>query len=412
VAQTYDGAAVMSGQHNGLQTLVRSKCKNAIFVHCYAHKLNLILKQSIDYIKECKIFFITLSGLSSFFSKSTKRVNALDQIVKKRFPSVAPTRWNYNSRLIEIMTEYKELILNLMYSIVENADKWDSETLMCARGFCQTIQDFDFNFFLLILGNILPRATIFFNTMQTKIFDVTYCNEKIVDFVNHLQMMRNDFDRTWEKSENYIINSETPSRSKRQKVTEVLVDKKTKYRRLYLEIINKLIVKMNERFSDINRLNFFSLLDFSKFGQYVKQFPINAIHSLKETYGEYFDFALLHSELSIVYSSAEFHKESIHELWLYLKSTDLSDSLSQITKLASLILTILATSAGAERSFSALKRIKTHLRNSQSQNRLSALSLLSIEKKMLTTVQKQNSFYGDVLEDFTKKPRRIDLLFK
>jgi hypothetical protein len=58
----YDGAAVMSGQHNGLQTLVRSKCKNAIFVQCYAHKLNLILKQSIDYIKECKIFFI--SGLS------------------------------------------------------------------------------------------------------------------------------------------------------------------------------------------------------------------------------------------------------------------------------------------------------------------------------------------------------------
>lgn len=136
------------------------------------------------------------------------------------------------------------------------------------------------------------------------------------------------------------------------------------------------------------------------------------MNSLKEAYGEYFDFALLHSELSIVYSSAEFHKASIHELWLYLKSTDLSDSLSQITKLASLILTIPATSAGAERSFSALKRIKTYLRNSQSQNRLSALSLLSIEKKMLTTVQNQNYFYDDVLEDFTKKPRRIDLLFK
>ncbi|KAE9522955.1 hypothetical protein AGLY_016586 [Aphis glycines] len=111
VAQTYDGAAVMSGQHNGLQqkvprttydwptdhrwsanhrlgntglqTLIRSKYKNAIFVHCYAHKLNLILKQSVDYIKECKIFFTTLSGLSSFFSKSTKRIHALDQEVKK-----------------------------------------------------------------------------------------------------------------------------------------------------------------------------------------------------------------------------------------------------------------------------------------------------------------------------------------
>lgn len=116
------------------------------------------------------------------------------------------------------------------------------------------------------------------------------------------------------------------------------------------------------------------------------------MNSLKEAYGEYFDFALLHSELSIVYSSAEFHKACIHELWLYLKSTDLSDSLSQITKLASLILTIPATSAGAERSFSALKRIKTYLRNSQSQNRLSALSLLSIEKKNVDHCSKPKLF--------------------
>ncbi|KAL4132165.1 hypothetical protein QTP88_009372 [Uroleucon formosanum] len=211
VAQTYDGAAVMSGQHNGLQTLVRSKCKNAIFVHCYAHKLNLILKQSVDYIKECKIFFTTLSGLSSFFSKSTKRIHALDQEVKKRFPSVAPTRWNYNSRLIEMMSEYREEVLNLMNSIVENGEKWDSETLLCAKGFCQTIQDFDFNFFLIIFGNILPQATILFNIIQIKIFDVTYCNKKIFDFLNYLKNMKNDFDRVWLKSEQY--HTDIPSRS-------------------------------------------------------------------------------------------------------------------------------------------------------------------------------------------------------
>jgi len=265
VAQTYDGAAVMSGQHNGLQTLVRSKCKNAIFVLCYAHKLNLILKQSVDYIKECKIFFTTLSGLSSFFSKSTKIIHALDQEVKKRFPSVAPTRWNYNSRLIEMMSEYREEVLNLMNSIVENGEKWDSETLLCAKGFCQTIQDFDFNFFFIIFGNILPQATILFNIIQTKIFDVTYCNKKIFDFLNHLKNMKNDFDRVWLKSEQY--HTDLPLRSKRQRVAEVSVDRKTNYRRLYFEIIDVLISKTNERFTEITQLTFFFLLDFSKFQQ-------------------------------------------------------------------------------------------------------------------------------------------------
>ncbi|XP_022175757.1 uncharacterized protein LOC111037467 [Myzus persicae] len=113
--------------------------------------------------------------------------------------------------------------------------------------------------------------------------------------------------------------------------------------------------------------------------------------SLKNKYGEHFDFAILRSELSVIYSSTEFHKViNIHELWMYLKSTGLSDSLPQVTKLASLIVTIPATNAGAESSFSCLKRIKTHLRNSQSQNRLSDLSLLTIEKRLLTTIQNQN----------------------
>lgn len=323
---------------------------------------------------------------------------------------MAPTRWNYNSRLIEMMSEYREEVLNLMNSIVENGEKWDSETLLCAKGFCQTIQDFDFNFFLIIFGNILPQATILFNIIQTKIFDVTYCNKKIFDFLNHLKNMKNDFDRVWLKSEQY--HTDIPSRSKRQRVAEVSVDRKTNYRRLYFEIIDVLISKTNERFTEITQLTFFSLLDFSKFEQYINQFPTNAMNSLKDTYGEYFDFAILRSELSIIYSSTEFHKVNIHELWMYLKSTGLSDSLPQVTKLASLIVTIPATSAGAERSFSCLKRVKTHLRNSQSQNRLSDLSLLTIEKRLLTTIQKQNLFYDNIIDDFTKKTRRIDLIYK
>jgi len=67
VAQTYDGAAVMSGSHNGLQTLIRQKYKNAIYIHFYAHKLNLVLKQSVSNIKECKIFFTNLNGFAVFF---------------------------------------------------------------------------------------------------------------------------------------------------------------------------------------------------------------------------------------------------------------------------------------------------------------------------------------------------------
>jgi hypothetical protein len=66
VTQTYDDAAVMAGEHSGLQSLVKGKYNHAMFVHCYTHKLNLVLEQSVNHIKECKIFFQTVSGLSAF----------------------------------------------------------------------------------------------------------------------------------------------------------------------------------------------------------------------------------------------------------------------------------------------------------------------------------------------------------
>jgi hypothetical protein len=52
IAHTYDGAAVMASQHAGIQAKIRDLYPNAIFVHCYAHRLNLVLAQSAGFIKE------------------------------------------------------------------------------------------------------------------------------------------------------------------------------------------------------------------------------------------------------------------------------------------------------------------------------------------------------------------------
>lgn len=43
VAQSYDGASVMSGAVGGVQAKFRVNHPEAIYVHCYAHQLNLVL---------------------------------------------------------------------------------------------------------------------------------------------------------------------------------------------------------------------------------------------------------------------------------------------------------------------------------------------------------------------------------
>jgi hypothetical protein len=61
----------------------------------------------------------------------------------------------------------------------------------------------------------------------------------------------------------------------------------------------------------------------------------------------------------------------------------LTEALPEVAKLSTFILTITTTSASAERSFSDLRRIHTYQGNSKGLDRLSGLSLLSIQKKKL-----------------------------
>jgi hypothetical protein len=57
ICQTYDGASCMSGQHGGVQALVKQHCPNALFIHYYAHKLNLVLAQGTNNVQAAKLFF-------------------------------------------------------------------------------------------------------------------------------------------------------------------------------------------------------------------------------------------------------------------------------------------------------------------------------------------------------------------
>jgi hypothetical protein len=69
-------------------------------------------------------------------------------------------------------------------------------------------------------------------------------------------------------------------------------------------------------------------------------------------------------------------------------------------------------SAADECSFSALKRLKNYLRNSQSQDRLSSLALVNIEKSFLNKLQSKSSFPDEVIDLLAMKNRRIEMKYK
>ena len=66
--QSYDGAKTMSGGISGLQTKIRGVDPNALFTHCCAHNLNLILMDAVSSnLKTKLLFFGTLETVYTSF---------------------------------------------------------------------------------------------------------------------------------------------------------------------------------------------------------------------------------------------------------------------------------------------------------------------------------------------------------
>ncbi|XP_021759167.1 zinc finger MYM-type protein 1-like [Chenopodium quinoa] len=72
--QGYDGASNMQGEINGLETLIKSECESAYFVHCFAHQLQLTLVAVAKKNADCGWLFVdVLAPLLNFVGVSPKR---------------------------------------------------------------------------------------------------------------------------------------------------------------------------------------------------------------------------------------------------------------------------------------------------------------------------------------------------
>lgn len=56
IAQSYDGASVMSGRLNGVQAKIKEYHSTAIYIHCMAHRLNLVV---VDVCSSIKVYYQT-----------------------------------------------------------------------------------------------------------------------------------------------------------------------------------------------------------------------------------------------------------------------------------------------------------------------------------------------------------------
>ena len=181
----------MRGEKAGVQQKVREHFKNAHYVHCYAHQLNLIMQQATSNISKVKVFFSELSGISSFFSRSPKRTSILDQVVARRLPRASATRWNFNSRIVNTVSENRADLIECFETIKTS---FDQPTVREASGFIRMLQDEDFVFFLSVFHNIMPHVDILYQQLQQKDIDAVLIQRALQRFTSSVQAIRYDYN--------------------------------------------------------------------------------------------------------------------------------------------------------------------------------------------------------------------------
>ena len=181
---------------------------------------------------------------------------------------------------------------------------------------------------------------------------------------------------------------------------------------LFYEILDRNLMEMKVGFQDYDKLKFVSLIDNTKFEQYSSVFPSAALDNLQQFYGKIFlKISRLKNELSLLYADEQYKNISAEKMLQLL--CEHRELFTEAYKLFTLVFTIPSTSTSAERSFSCLKRIKTYTRNTISQDRLSSLANISIQKELLLELIKNVPFYEDITNKFAAlKDRRIDLIYK
>lgn len=403
ISQSYDGASVMSGVHGGVQKLIKDKFPYAYYIHCYAHQLNLIMSQATSINTNVRIFFSDLSDITNFFSNSPQRVAVLDEVVGNRIPKASSTRWNFKSRTVNTVYENREDLINCMEKIQSTSRQ--SESITKAGALLRLLNDSKFVFWLTVFHRLMPHVDILYSQLQKRTTDSVTIKRCIAEFEKNIQKERDNI-HTIKDSE--LENIDLSLSRKRRKM-----DERNSYVSTTVqakEVCDTIISEINRRFSFTDHLEIANLFSVEKFETFSSNFPNQHLETAIRTF-KFLDKNKLKTELEIIYRRTDFREVSgaVHLLQFLIENNLLAD-FSETCLVLHAIVTMPMTTAEAERCFSTLKRIKTFLRSTMSQNRLTALAMLSIEKEMIQDIENFNQL---VIEEFiSKKDRRLQLEYK
>lgn len=194
VGQSYDGAAVMSGQIGGLQAKIRETYPYAIYTHCMAHRVNLALLDTCKNVQSIANFFNTLQALYDHFSKPQHHVrykNIMNELGIKitEISQLSDTRWV--SRFSSCAT-VKRVYPTIIQLLEQEIDNRQDQQAVTAIGILSCMKQASFLVHLLVMEEILTILNILSQSLQSTTATLGGAVAVIKGVITTLEAMRSD----------------------------------------------------------------------------------------------------------------------------------------------------------------------------------------------------------------------------
>ncbi|KAK0141852.1 Zinc finger MYM-type protein 1 [Merluccius polli] len=414
VAQAYDGASVMSGEVGGVQARFRELHPEAIYVHCYAHQLNLVLCYTCKAVPAASKFFELLENVYTTFSSSLVNHDKFLEIQSKlgltpsELVQLSTTRWACHLRSIKAVLKNLPVILSCLSTIKTSMSK----------GILSNLRRPKTMYMLLMFSKLLGITEGLHRYLQGESVDLGKAAQYKMAVLQTLKELRTDnsaeemFRSSMVLCEEHHIQLPVGPRQKQKRFDDFVVDSACGSTssmtsaddfkcQLFYPCLDRMLEELTCRFSSVGEEIMSGIQACN---------PASEIFlsedSLKNLAGHY-KIELRPEEVLVAttFIRRKMETQTIPDTASVFQMLD-ADMFPTLRAVFQVALTIPVSSCSCERSFSALRRLHTWLRSTMGQERLNDLAIMMIERENVAAISRDC-----VIDRFAKlKPRRYNLM--
>ncbi|KAG7176606.1 Zinc finger MYM-type protein 1-like 6, partial [Homarus americanus] len=424
--QCYDGHSPTMGEMKSVAELMKQCEPRCLYFDCYNHSLNLASVECIMKVKLIKEALETTHEITKLIKRSTKndaRLEKMKEDMKEDSKEssdlymLCPRRWTVRAKALTCVTENYSLLKELWSWSLDHCTDTQMKTII--RGIYAHMLQFDFFFGLTLAEYLLQHADSLSTTLQKQSLSAAEGQSVAALSIATLTSLQTEdkFELFWanvsaKAKENYIEEPKLPQHTHHfedEQATPKYQDTpKRLYRAVYNDAIHLLVSCVMDR---LERYDY-------KIYKSCEQLLLKAASGLDYTddfcsvtsfYLSDFVEEDLQTQLStLTHNMSHLGAVTLSVVLTYLRSLSLSQQqqISQVIKLAKLILIMPTTNAISKHSFSSRKRIKTFLTTSSRscsndlmvlyvhRERTSSLSLIEVGNEYISRSEDTLNMFG------------------